>query len=186
MAIRRWYAAYTNSRHEKKVLAALMRNGFEAFLPTCRITRRWRNRQVREIAFPLFPGYVFVRLTASTSTRALVDSIPGLLYLVGSGESPIAVSDCEIGVLQSFDGQLEREAPNLLHCGDQIRVSRGPLAGFQGVLVSKKNRLRLVLRIAGIQQGFSVEIDANDLDYPTAVPRSTETSMPAFEPAGRC
>ncbi len=57
----RWYAAYTCANHEKRVAEQLGQRSIEHFLPLYERVRRWKDRRVR-LQWPLFPGYVFVRL----------------------------------------------------------------------------------------------------------------------------
>jgi hypothetical protein len=42
-------------------------------------------------------------------------------------------------------------------------VERGPLQGIEGILVRRKNGLRLVLSVALIQRSIGLEIDAADV-----------------------
>jgi hypothetical protein len=45
-----------------------------------------------------------------------------------------------------------------------VRVVRGPLTGMDGILVRKKDRLRLVISIDLIMRSMAVEIDAADVE----------------------
>ena len=54
----RWYAAYTRSRHEKRVLDRLQAMSIECFLPLCNTLSRWKDRNMF-VQLPLFPGYLF-------------------------------------------------------------------------------------------------------------------------------
>src|ERR1700680_4045952 len=65
-----WYAAYTRANHEKCVTQQLERRSVECFLPLYESVRRWTDRQVR-LQLPLFPGYVFVRLSLCDRFQAL-------------------------------------------------------------------------------------------------------------------
>ena len=55
-----WFALWTRSRHEQVVREQLEHKEIETFLPTITRWSRWKDRR-KKIAWPLFPGYCFVR-----------------------------------------------------------------------------------------------------------------------------
>ena len=57
-----WFAAYTNSHHEKRVAWQLAERQIESFLPLYCARHRWKNRCEMNLKLPLFPNYVFVRI----------------------------------------------------------------------------------------------------------------------------
>ena len=59
-----WYAIHVKSRHEFKVLDRLTGTGVEAFLPIVERLSKWKDRK-KLVAFPLFPGYMFVHIPGS-------------------------------------------------------------------------------------------------------------------------
>jgi len=48
--------------------------------------------------------------------------------------------------------------------GEKARVKRGPLEGMTGVVIRRKNSLRLVLSVDLIMRSVSVEVDSLDLE----------------------
>jgi hypothetical protein len=57
-----WYAVQVRARSEKLVAYILQNKGFEYLLPLYSIDRQ-RSDRVVEQQLPLFPGYLFCRLT---------------------------------------------------------------------------------------------------------------------------
>ena len=55
-----WYALQVRTRFEKIVTTHLCERGFEAFLPSFKVRRRWSDR-IKTTEQPLFPGYLFCR-----------------------------------------------------------------------------------------------------------------------------
>ena len=55
----RWYAVYTESRHEKTVAELLRQKNIGSFLPLCEVMSRLKGRRKR-VQFPLFPVYLLV------------------------------------------------------------------------------------------------------------------------------
>jgi len=166
-----WHAVYTSSRHEKKVFSQLKEKEIEAFLPLCQAVHRWKNRSTVTLELPLFPGYLFVRIPRIKKVDVL--STSGVLSLVGSRGEPWPLSDFEIETLRS--GLNERNvAPHpYLVVGERTRITRGPLAGMEGILLRNKNDLRVVLTINEIARSFSVEVDLEDLEPVYARPEAS-------------
>ena len=67
----RWYAAYTNARHEKRVGQQMEGNRIDCFVPLYKSVRRWKDRR-KQLELPLFPGYVFVRLALKDRLHVLL------------------------------------------------------------------------------------------------------------------
>src|SRR5512140_1203738 len=88
-----WYALHVRPRYEKQISQTLKSKGFEEFLPLYTSRRRWSDRW-KTIEFPLFPGYMFCRL--SEEVRLPVLTIPGVIRIVGVGGQWIPVSEQEI------------------------------------------------------------------------------------------
>lgn len=160
-AEQRWYAAYTCAKHEKRVAAELGGRGVEHYLPLYSSVRRWRDRRVR-LDLPLFPGYVFVRLALRDKLRVL--QIPSLVHLVSFNGQPAALSDDEMEVLRrGLTDQLHAEPHPYLAVGRRVRVGSGPLAGLEGIITRKKNRVRFVISLNLIMRSVSVELDDADI-----------------------
>lgn len=165
----RWFAVYTTPRHEKHVSEILMHRQIETFLPLYRTTRRWTKSRPVDLELPLFPTYVFARV--AQRVRGAVLGTPGVLSIVGSGREPWPLPDFEIEALRT--GLLERkiEPHRYLTVGERARIKAGVMAGVEGVLVRKKNDIRVVLSLDAIMRSVAVEVDVDDIepaDAPTA------------------
>lgn len=157
-----WYAAYTCANHEKRVNAELQARNVEHFLPLYRSVRRWKDRRV-SLELPLFPGYVFVRITVSNRLRVL--QIPGVVHLVGFNGRPAALPDDEMDILRSgFSQRLRAEPHAYLAAGQRVRLTSGPLAGIEGILLRRKGNCRVVISIELIQRSVAVEMDGAGLE----------------------
>jgi transcriptional antiterminator NusG len=157
-----WHAAYTITRHEKRVFTQLKEKEIDVFLPLCRVVHRWKNRTTVTVELPLFPSYLFVRVPRRRRVEVL--STPGVVSLVGSPSEPWPLSDFEIETLRTgLDHRNAQPHPYLL-VGERARIRKGPLSGIEGVLVSIKNSLRVVLTINEIAHSFSVEVGSDDIE----------------------
>lgn len=113
------------------------------------------------LRLPLFPGYLFVQIPPAQSLRVL--ELPGVVKLVGSPR-PQPLEQEEIDRIHQWCSFPHLLQPHpYLQIGERVRVCRGPLADIEGILLRKKNSLRLVLSVDFIQRSVAVEVDAADL-----------------------
>ncbi len=154
-----WYAVHTSAQREKKVSEYLLRAGVEQFLPVYENRRRWKDRVVT-IETPLFTGYVFVRIPLLEKLRVL--NAPGVARFVCQNGKPAAIPEEDIVRVKS--GMVKGAIPHpYLTVGRRVAVTRGPLAGTSGILVRKKNTLRLVVCIDSIARAMAIEVSEADV-----------------------
>ena len=155
----RWLAVYTSSRHEKRVAKQLTDRGIENFLPLVVRQHHWAKRAMVRLQLPLFPNYLFVHI--APQQRIDVFKVAGVLGIVGTG---YALPDLEIERLRA-GVELGRVEPHpYLATGERVRIHAGPMAGMEGVLLRRKNELRLIVTLDLIQRSVAVEIDAEDVE----------------------
>jgi transcription antitermination factor NusG len=157
-----WFAVYTNSCQERRVAEHCQVRDIEAFLPVYRSTRRWKNGCTVSLERPLFPGYVFTRVSQLHRVRVL--ELPGVVTIVGAGRQPIPLPDSDIQALRDGIDLMNVEPHPYLKVGERVKIRRGPFEGMAGILVRKKNALRVVLTVDLIMKSISVEIDEHDLE----------------------
>lgn len=159
---RQWYAVYTTSRHEKRIAEHFAGREVESFLPLYRTLTRWKNGCKKLVHKPLFPNYLFVRITQHERTRVL--GVPGVVTLVGCRRGGTALPEQLIHSLRSGLQSLQVEPHPYLVVGEFARIVRGPFEGMEGVVVRKKSNLRIVLTIDLIMKSVAVEVEAGDLE----------------------
>jgi transcription antitermination factor NusG len=157
-----WYAIYTCANHEKRVHEQLERRSLESFLPSYESMRHWRDRKIK-LQLPLFPGYVFVHL--ALVDRLSVLQVPGVVRIVGFDGRPSSIPENEITKIREFlNHGYQAEPYPFLTVGRRARIVRGPLAGMQGTIIRRKNRLRFIISLELIQRSMAVEVDETDLE----------------------
>jgi transcription antitermination factor NusG len=157
-----WYAAYTSANHEKRVAEQFAQKSVEHFLPLYESVRRWKDRRV-QLQMPLFPGYIFARL--SLQDRLQVLQVSGVANLVGFNGTPAVLPEEEIEALKKLVASGIRAEPSrYTTVGKRIRICVGPLAGREGILVRRKGSLRIVLSIDLVQRAILVDVDASALE----------------------
>lgn len=158
-----WYAVYVRSRHEFKVKNALTARGIEAFLPVAERLREWKDRK-KLVVFPLFSGYLFIRLETSSRAFLTVLQTKGVVKILGdsSGYQPVVQEQMDsIQALTGCTNEIE-EHPYLQE-GEAVRIIKGPLAGITGILVMKDKKHRVVVSIDLLQKGVAVTVDREDV-----------------------
>jgi len=154
-----WYALGITARHEKAVARILNQKGYETLLPL--YTRRHQyEKRTRDFELPLFPGYVFCRF--DPVVRLPVLTTPGVLHVVGAGRTPVAVDADEIAAIQIAVLAKARMMPApFWKTGERGRVVRGPLKGVEGIVMTVKESVRMVLSVSLLQRSLLVEVDAD-------------------------
>ena len=156
----RWWVAHTRSRFAKAFARDLLRNHTGYFLPMVQRVIVSGGRKRRSM-MPLFGSYVFFcgleadRYNAMTTNRLC---------------SVIEVSDQEQLIVEltalhlALRGQAELDPCPFVAQGRRCRVTVGPFAGTEGVVVQRMSVTRLVLGVSILGQGASLEIDADLLE----------------------
>jgi transcriptional antiterminator RfaH len=157
-----WYAIYTRSRFEKKVHRDLQQSNFQVFLPLVKEKKAWSDR-IKTVSVPLLPSYVFVKLDRQSIPR--ISFYPGVVRLVSFGRKPCEVRDEEIKLLEQIatHGFHVQKAVNCI-IGDRVRITQGPLKGWEGNIEAKLGHSRIVFQIESILQCISVEVNMGDVE----------------------
>jgi transcription antitermination factor NusG len=180
----RWYALQVRSRWESTTTTLLSGKGYQTFLPTCKVARRWRGKS-RELAAPLFPGYVFCQFDVHNRFPVLVT--PGVLSVVGRGRVPIPVEDSEISAIQRVvSSGLRTEPWPYLEVGQYVRIQDGALNGLEGILTNFRGSRRIVVSVSLLCRSVSLEIERSEVCPigPTRMPVVGSVAMlPVLEEA---
>lgn len=157
-----WHVIWTRSHCEQLVYDQLAAKGFQLFLPKINVwSRRGGQRQL--IQLPMFPGYFFLHQAMDKPTCIEVGKARGLVRLLGERwDRPALVPDEEVEAIQKVtDASLPALPHPYLREGQRVRITRGPLADVEGILVrSKSNKGLFVLSIELLQRSVAVEVDS--------------------------
>ena len=159
----RWYAIRTRGRSEITVDAQLQAYGLKTFLPLYGEVRRWSDRR-KEIKLPLFPGYTFLRATASAEIRSLVLRSAGVINFVNAMGKPAAISDGEIEGIQLLAERGIGFTPcAFVSIGTKVRVRGGALDGLVGNLVGRNSDCSLVISVELIQRSVALRVQGYEV-----------------------
>jgi transcription antitermination factor NusG len=167
-----WFAIQTRVRHEQAVTRQLEGKGYECFLPMYRARRKWSDR-TKELAVPLFEGYVFSRLD---DRLGRVVTTPGVIRLVNLAGRPVPIEEDEMTALQRIAAVARTVEPvPYLRVGQRVRIASGGLEGIEGVLLEFRGGRRMVVSIELLRRSVAVELHQ---DLLTAIDDRAEANRP--------
>jgi transcription antitermination factor NusG len=105
---------------------------------------------------------VFVRIALTERVRVL--EVPAVVSLVGNGRAPLPLADAEIDMLKTGLRLRQVDPYPYLKVGNRARVRSGALAGLEGIVVRKDDRLQVVVSIDAIMRSFAVHVHADELE----------------------
>ena len=159
---KRWYIIHVYSGFEKKVRDAIREQAeqkglsslFEDILvPVEEVVEVRRGKRVNaERKF--FPGYVLVKMDLNDETWSLVRNTGKVTGFLGPGGKPAPIPDAEAErIMNQVKEGIEHPKPSISFLiGDQVRVSDGPFASFNGTIEEvddAKGRVKVLVSIFG-------------------------------------
>jgi len=159
--VRQWFVLHVKPRTEKKV--ALFLRTYRCFhhLPLyLKITKVQRRKVKREL--PLFPGYVFARLSPEDRVGMLKTNLVLSTILIPHPRQTIH----ELRQIQHarFGAAELRPVDQVFKEGDQVRVKFGPLRGTVGYVKRRGANATLCLNVEILGASVEVSISPGDLE----------------------
>ena len=145
-----WYALYTKSRQEKKVVSRLLQLDIEVYCPMIFQERQWSDRK-KNVEVPLLPSYVFVKL--ESKNREQVFQVSGVVrYLYWLGQ-PAVIKETEIEIMQKWlDDKVVSFEVVGIQPGSLYEIPSGPFIGQKGIVDKvDKSQITLVLEQLGVK-----------------------------------
>ena len=158
----RWYVIHVYSGFERKVAQSITEQALqkgleddieEVLVPTEEVVEMRRGSKVNaERKF--FPGYVMVKMNMTDESWHLVKDTAKVTGFLGSRGRPSPISEREAQhLLHQIKEGVERPKPSVtFEIGEQVRVSDGPFASFNGNVEEvdeEKARLKVSVSIFG-------------------------------------
>jgi transcriptional antiterminator NusG len=162
MADKRWYIVHAYSNFEKKVAESIREQAKqrglshlfdEIMVPVENVVEVRRGRKVNaERKF--FPGYVLVKCDLSDEAYHLIKNTPKVTGFLGADKKPMPISEAEAQrIMSQVQEGIERPKPSVsFEVGENVRVSDGPFASFNGVVEEVddgRSRLKVAVSIFG-------------------------------------
>jgi transcriptional antiterminator NusG len=159
---KRWYIVHAYSNFEKKVAESIRdqakQRGLseqfdEIMVPTEKVVEMRRGRKV-DAERKFFPGYVLVKVDLTDEVYHLIKNTPKVTGFLGSDKKPMPISETEAQrILHQVQEGIERPKPSVtFEVGEQVRVSDGPFASFNGTVEEvddARSRVKVAVSIFG-------------------------------------
>ena len=159
---KRWYIVHAYSNFENKVAESIREQAkqrhlehlFEQILvPKEKVTEVRRGRKV-DAERKFFPGYVLVKMDLTDEAYHLIKNTPKVTGFLGTDNKPMPITEAEASrILHQVQEGIDRpKATVSFEIGEQVRVSDGPFASFNGVVEEvddARSRLKVAVSIFG-------------------------------------
>ena len=159
-----WFAVRTRPRHEKLVSRQLETTGVESFLPLCSQLRSWSDRK-KLVELPLFPGYIFVRTSHTSTARVRVFQARGVVGFVGPNNQATPIPAQQIETVRSLmHAQVDYRPHPYLNIGQRVRIQNGALQGLEGILIRVASDHSLIVSVDLIHRSVSIRLEGYEVD----------------------
>ena len=171
----KWYIVHAYSNFEKKVAEQLREqarqqgledNFSEILVPTEEVVEIRRGRKVNSER-KFFPGYVLVKMEMTDEAYHLIKNTPKVTGFLGSGNKPMPVSEKEVQrIVGAIEEGVDRPKPSIsFEIGEQVRVSDGPFASFNGTVEEvDEGRSRVKVAVSIFGRATPVELEFGQVE----------------------
>lgn len=172
---KQWYIVHAYSNFEKKVAESIreqaaaqgMQDKFEEVLvPVEEVVEMRRGRKVQSER-KFFPGYVLVKMDLTDDTYHLIKNTPKVTGFLGSGTRPMPVKEAEVArIMSQVQEGVDRPKPTItFEIGEQVRVSDGPFASFNGLVEEvDEERARVKVAVSIFGRATPVELEYGQVE----------------------
>lgn len=160
----RWYVIQCKGGESFRAAEHLANQAFEVFHPVLQVQKK-RGRKLVWVDEPLFPYYVFIRLSTLASNWRPIRSTRGVLKLLTFGDSlPLPVSDELIAMLRDNASQDGEDAVHVyFRAGEVVEIVDGPFKNLQAVFERHKGEERAIVLLDMLQKTQRLEVPVAQL-----------------------
>jgi transcription antitermination factor NusG len=158
-----WYLLYTRPRHEKKVATQLCNRKLEYFLPLTQQLQSWKLRK-RSLLVPLFPSYIFVKLTCFQDYFISMDA-DGVSNYVRFNKQPAVVKESVINQLRLVveSGHDICVSNEEFKRGETVLIKEGALGGLVSEVVQYQGKNKILVRVQLLSRSVLVDLPVHSV-----------------------
>lgn len=163
-----WYAIHTYSGYEESVAKNLEQRidslGMQGKIFRVLVPKekkiKIRGGKRYTIEDKICPGYVLVEMIVTDDSWYVVRNTPNVTGFIGSGTTPIPISEDEINILMSRMGVEEPKYKIEFKIGDHVKITDGPFKDFDAKVAEideKRGKVKVLVTMFGRET--PVELD---------------------------
>ena len=157
---RSWYVLHVKPRTEKKVMLYLARYRCFRYLPLfVKITKVQRRKVRREL--PVFPGYVFAKLSPEERVGMLKTNL--LVHTIFVTQPRQMIHQLR-QVEHATKSMTDIRRVSLFKEGDYVRVKLGPMRGMEGYVRREGPNATICLNVEILGSAVEMAISPEDLE----------------------
>lgn len=153
---RGWWALYTLSRREKELMRNLLAMEVPFYCPI--VPKRYRSPagRVRTTHLPLFTNYVFLYGDEELRYKAVTTGcVSRQIPVPNGGQLTHDLRQLHDLIVAGVPLTLESR----LETGDYVRVRSGAFRNYEGTILRREGKMRLLVHVNFLQQGASLLLD---------------------------
>jgi transcriptional antiterminator RfaH len=154
-----WAVLRTQVRREVIAARAVSARGVEPYLP-------WLpGARGPDTAQPLFPGYLFARITPDSDDLLRIRSAPGVAYVLPRAGTPALLPQLFIDSIRAHEHAARTAHGRGFRRGDRVLVVSGPFKWVEGLFdrsLSASGRVRILLDL--VHGTLAVQIAETELE----------------------
>jgi transcriptional antiterminator NusG len=165
---RGWYVIHTYSGYEEQVAESLKQRieslGMEEKIFQVLVPKEKqieiKNGKRRTVEKRIFPGYVLVEMEVTDESWYVVRNTPNVTGFIGLGVRPTPMAQQEIERVKKRMGVEEPKYKIEFRQGDLVRITDGPLKGFEAKVTDideDKGKVKILVSMFGRETPVSLD-----------------------------
>ncbi|MEW6982671.1 transcription termination/antitermination protein NusG [Colwelliaceae bacterium 6471] len=163
-----WYAIYTKHNAEQTLQQCITNYSeryalnYETYLPLREHVTKWRDRNsIKKL--PLFRNYLFVKHDDNGFYK--IKTMKGFCDYIRFGSNPSTIPSKQMEIIQKV---VAHQAGKYCQSssfvkGKKVKICRGPLAGYEGVLQEEQHSNMLAIEVKSLKLFLNVHVAVTDV-----------------------
>ncbi len=155
-----WFVIHIKPRWEKKFAHYCFLQKVNYYLPLQESVRVYNKRKV-VFTKPLFSGYIFVK--CSCQDKSLLFRSGCIVRFIKVPDERELLTDLN-NIYESLTRKLPIEHHTYVKEGYQVRITKGPYIGIEGIVIDADDPSEVIVGIHLIQQAICLQVDPSQIE----------------------